>query len=160
MDFKLKEEHEMIRQSVRDFAEGVLAPKVAERDEQEYYDPEVFAKMAELGLTGIPLNPQRGLGFFCLFRLSEGGERRRGGGPPPPSCFFSSSGLGCGWPRRKGGGKERNKNFIFSPKRFQNRQHLKLTPFPLWGVKIDREGERGEEKKNFFLLVEGSKRSI
>jgi hypothetical protein len=28
MDFKLSEEHEMIRQSVRDFAEGVLAPKV------------------------------------------------------------------------------------------------------------------------------------
>ena len=35
MDFKLKEEHEMIRHSVRAFAEGVLAPKVAEPDEQE-----------------------------------------------------------------------------------------------------------------------------
>ena len=60
MDFKLAEEHEMIRNSVRDFAENVLGPKVADRDEKEYYDREVFLQMAKLGLTGIPFEPQYG----------------------------------------------------------------------------------------------------
>ncbi|HBI71802.1 MAG TPA: acyl-CoA dehydrogenase, partial [Lachnospiraceae bacterium] len=54
MDFKLSEEHEMIRQSVRNFAEGVLAPGVVDRDEKEYFDRNTFDQMGQLGLTGIP----------------------------------------------------------------------------------------------------------
>ncbi|WP_338471065.1 acyl-CoA dehydrogenase [Niallia sp. XMNu-256] len=54
MNFKLSDEHEMIRQMVRDFAQNEVAPTAAERDEEESYDPTIFAKMAELGLTGIP----------------------------------------------------------------------------------------------------------
>lgn len=54
MKFKLSEEHEMIRKMVRDFAEKEVAPSAAERDEEERFDREIFDKMAELGLTGIP----------------------------------------------------------------------------------------------------------
>ena len=54
MMFKLSEEHEMIRKMVRDFAENEVAPTAAERDEEERFDREIFEKMAELGLTGIP----------------------------------------------------------------------------------------------------------
>ncbi|HWO76985.1 MAG TPA: acyl-CoA dehydrogenase [Bacillus sp. (in: firmicutes)] len=54
MNFKLSEEHEMIRKMVRDFAENEVAPTAAERDEEERFDREIFDKMAELGLTGIP----------------------------------------------------------------------------------------------------------
>lgn len=54
MDFRLSEEHEMIRKMVRDFAEKEVAPSAAERDEEERFDREIFDKMAELGLTGIP----------------------------------------------------------------------------------------------------------
>ncbi|MFB1082062.1 acyl-CoA dehydrogenase [Jeotgalibacillus sp. JSM ZJ347] len=54
MNFKLTEEHEMIRKMVRDFAEKDVAPTAAERDEEERFDREIFDKMAELGLTGIP----------------------------------------------------------------------------------------------------------
>ncbi|NLV16397.1 MAG: acyl-CoA dehydrogenase [Syntrophomonadaceae bacterium] len=60
MEFKLCEEHEMLRQSVRDFAEGVLATGVADRDEKEYFDRTVFEKMGELGLTGIPFEEEWG----------------------------------------------------------------------------------------------------
>ncbi|MGR6836843.1 acyl-CoA dehydrogenase [Syntrophomonas erecta] len=60
MDFRLSEEHEMLRQSVRDFAEGVLAPKVADRDENEYFDREVYDQMGQLGLTGIPFEEEWG----------------------------------------------------------------------------------------------------
>ncbi|KAB2333164.1 acyl-CoA dehydrogenase [Cytobacillus depressus] len=54
MNFQLSEEHEMIRKMVRDFAKNEVAPTAAERDEEERFDREIFDKMAELGLTGIP----------------------------------------------------------------------------------------------------------
>jgi len=54
MNFRLSEEHEMIRKMVRDFAENEVAPTAAERDEEERFDMDIFVKMAELGLTGIP----------------------------------------------------------------------------------------------------------
>lgn len=54
MQFKLTEEHEMIRKMVRDFAQKEVAPTAAERDEEERFDRVIFDKMAELGLTGIP----------------------------------------------------------------------------------------------------------
>ncbi|REB05924.1 acyl-CoA dehydrogenase [Sporosarcina sp. BI001-red] len=54
MNFTLSEEHEMIRKMVRDFAEKDVAPTAAERDEEERFDMDIFKKMAELGLTGIP----------------------------------------------------------------------------------------------------------
>lgn len=54
MNFLLSEEHEMIRKMVRDFAKNEVAPTAAERDEEERFDREIFDKMGELGLTGIP----------------------------------------------------------------------------------------------------------
>ncbi|MEK4924654.1 acyl-CoA dehydrogenase [Cytobacillus sp. FSL R5-0569] len=54
MNFQLSEEHEMIRKMVRDFAENEVAPTAASRDEEERFDRNIFNKMAELGLTGIP----------------------------------------------------------------------------------------------------------
>jgi butyryl-CoA dehydrogenase len=54
MKFTLSEEHEMIRKMVRDFARNEVAPTAAERDEEERFDMDIFKKMAELGLTGIP----------------------------------------------------------------------------------------------------------
>jgi butyryl-CoA dehydrogenase len=54
MNFKLSEEHEMIRKMVRDFAKNEVAPTAAERDEEERFDRVIFDQMAELGLTGIP----------------------------------------------------------------------------------------------------------
>ncbi|VEF46436.1 acyl-CoA dehydrogenase [Bacillus freudenreichii] len=54
MDFKLSEEHEMIRKMVRDFAKKEVEPTAAERDEEERFDMDIFQKMAGLGLTGIP----------------------------------------------------------------------------------------------------------
>src|SRR5699024_4868002 len=54
MNFQLTDEQEMLRKMVRDFAENDVEPTAAERDEEERFDREIFDKMAELGLTGIP----------------------------------------------------------------------------------------------------------
>lgn len=60
MEFSYSSDQEMLRQSVRDFAENVLGPGVVERDEKEYYDPFTFKAMADLGLTGIPFEEKWG----------------------------------------------------------------------------------------------------
>ncbi|HEY9577029.1 MAG TPA: acyl-CoA dehydrogenase [Pseudobacillus sp.] len=60
MNFQLTEEHEMIRKMVRDFAKNEVEPTAAERDEEERFDMDIFRKMAELGLTGIPWTEEYG----------------------------------------------------------------------------------------------------
>ena len=54
MNFSLTDEHKMIRETVRSFAEAEVAPSAAERDETERFDRELmFDKVAELGLAGV-----------------------------------------------------------------------------------------------------------
>ncbi|WP_223701015.1 acyl-CoA dehydrogenase [Sutcliffiella deserti] len=60
MNFLLSEEHEMIRKMVRDFAKNEVEPTAAERDEEERFDMDIFRKMADLGLTGIPFPEEYG----------------------------------------------------------------------------------------------------
>ncbi|WP_078556188.1 acyl-CoA dehydrogenase [Bacillus alkalicellulosilyticus] len=54
MNFQLTDEQEMIQKMVRDFAKKEVEPTAAQRDEEERFDRDIFTKMAELGLTGIP----------------------------------------------------------------------------------------------------------
>jgi len=54
MIFELTDEHKLMRQMVREFAEAEIAPGVAERDEEERFDRALmYDKLGELGLTGI-----------------------------------------------------------------------------------------------------------
>ncbi|MGM8364754.1 acyl-CoA dehydrogenase [Virgibacillus sp. W0181] len=54
MDFRLSEEHDMLRKMIRDFAKKEVEPTARERDEEERFDRKIYDQMAELGLTGIP----------------------------------------------------------------------------------------------------------
>jgi len=53
MDFKLTEEQEMVRETIRDFAENEIKPGVAERDEKAEFPTEIIQKLAELGFMGM-----------------------------------------------------------------------------------------------------------
>jgi alkylation response protein AidB-like acyl-CoA dehydrogenase len=54
MHFELTDEHKLMRQMVREFAESEIAPAVGERDEEERFDRALmYDKLGELGLTGI-----------------------------------------------------------------------------------------------------------
>ena len=53
MHFELTDEQEQIRQSVREFAEGEIAPHVMEWDETQHFPVELLPKLAELGLMGV-----------------------------------------------------------------------------------------------------------
>jgi len=53
MDFSLSEEHLMIQQAARDFAQNELLPGVIERDETQTFPKEQMKKLGELGFLGM-----------------------------------------------------------------------------------------------------------
>lgn len=62
MDFKLTEEHIMIRDAARDFAKSELWPGVIERDEKQIFPAAQVKKMGELGFLGMMASPEYGGG--------------------------------------------------------------------------------------------------
>ncbi|MDG2164444.1 MAG: acyl-CoA dehydrogenase [Flavobacteriales bacterium] len=62
MNFELSEEHKMIRDAARDFAQTELLPGVIERDENQSFPHEQIKKMGELGFMGMMVSPEYGGG--------------------------------------------------------------------------------------------------
>jgi alkylation response protein AidB-like acyl-CoA dehydrogenase len=60
MHFELTEEHLMIRQAARDFAQTELKPGVIERDEHQKFPAEQIKKLGELGFLGMMVSPEYG----------------------------------------------------------------------------------------------------
>src|SRR5687767_3992990 len=62
MDFDLSDDHELIRRTVREFAEGEIAPVAEELDREKRFPYEIVAQLGELGLMGIPFPEEYGGG--------------------------------------------------------------------------------------------------
>jgi short-chain 2-methylacyl-CoA dehydrogenase len=60
MDFDLSPDHQLIRRTVRDFAEGEIAPVAEELDRTKSFPYEIVAKLGALGLMGIPFPAEHG----------------------------------------------------------------------------------------------------
>jgi alkylation response protein AidB-like acyl-CoA dehydrogenase len=60
MNFELDDEQELLRRTVREFAETRVAPVAEELDREERFPYELVAEMAELGLMGIPIPEEHG----------------------------------------------------------------------------------------------------
>ena len=60
MDFELTEEQNMIRETVRDFAEREIKPLAKELDEKSQFSIELTKRMGELGLFGMYVEPEYG----------------------------------------------------------------------------------------------------
>lgn len=111
MFFKLSEEHEMLRKTVRDFAKKEVEPTAAERDEQERFDMDLFKKMAGLGLTGIPWDEEYGgIGSDYLSYVIAVEELSR-------VCASTGVTLSAhtslaGWPLYKFGSEEQKQKFL------------------------------------------------
>ena len=60
MEFSLSMEQEILRNSVRQFAEQEIKPVARELDEREEFSYETMKKMAELGLFGVFVSEQYG----------------------------------------------------------------------------------------------------
>ena len=53
MDFTFTDEQKHLRKSVREFAEGEIAPHVMEWDESSHFPAEILPHLAEMGLMGV-----------------------------------------------------------------------------------------------------------
>ncbi len=62
MNFELSEEHKMIRDAAKDFAQTELLPGVIERDEAQEFPTEQIKKLGELGFLGMMVDPKYGGG--------------------------------------------------------------------------------------------------
>ena len=60
MDFDLSDEQRLLRETVRDFALAEVAPVAGELDRTKSFPYEIVARMAELGLMGIPYPEEYG----------------------------------------------------------------------------------------------------
>jgi len=79
MDFDLTEEHEMIRDMCRNFTTEVIAPRAEELERTGEFPYDIIAKMAELGMMGIPISDEYGgsggdwVGMhLCIEEISRG----------------------------------------------------------------------------------------
>ncbi len=111
MNFTLTEMQEMTRQMVRDFAEKELKPGVAERDEKEIFNRDLFDKMGQLGLTGIPWPEEYGGGgcdFLSYIIAVEELSRVEASAGTTMSAHISLA----GWPVYKYGSEEQKKKFL------------------------------------------------
>ncbi|MBW1870243.1 MAG: acyl-CoA dehydrogenase family protein [Deltaproteobacteria bacterium] len=79
MDFDLTEEHAMIRDMCRDFTTEVIAPRAEELERTGEFPYDIIAKMAELGMMGIPISDEYGgsggdwVGMhLCIEEISRG----------------------------------------------------------------------------------------
>ncbi|MFZ0879541.1 MAG: acyl-CoA dehydrogenase [Candidatus Acidiferrales bacterium] len=66
VDFSLTDEQQQLRKTVREFAEGEVAPHVMEWDEASHFPAEIIPKLGEMGLLGV-IFPEKyggaGLGY-------------------------------------------------------------------------------------------------
>ena len=53
LEFSLSEEQQQLRRTVREFAEGEIAPHVMEWDEASQFPSEIIPKLAEMGFLGV-----------------------------------------------------------------------------------------------------------
>jgi butyryl-CoA dehydrogenase len=60
MDFQMTEEHKMLRQMVRNFAEKEIAPRAEEIDATDQFPADLFKRMGELGIFGLPFDEKYG----------------------------------------------------------------------------------------------------
>ena len=60
MDFRPTEEQELLRRTVREFAEAEIRPHVMEWDESQHFPMELLPKLADLGLMGIQFGEEYG----------------------------------------------------------------------------------------------------
>ena len=60
MDFRLNDEQELLRDTIREFTESEIAPIAAELDEQEKFPEEMIPMLGEIGVMGIPVEEDFG----------------------------------------------------------------------------------------------------
>ena len=111
MNFVLGAEQEEIRKMVREFAAKEVAPTAAERDEKELFPRDIFDKMGELGILGLPYPEEYGGAGSDFLSYAIAVEEI--------SRVCGSTGIGlsvhvslCSWPIFKYGTEEQKQTYL------------------------------------------------
>ncbi len=105
VDFSLTEEQELIRDTVRRFAEERIGPGEAERDREHRYPGEIIAELGELGLLGMMVPEEYGgAGVDALTYLVAVEELSRIS--PSVGVTMSVTNSVCCWPISRFGSDE------------------------------------------------------
>ena len=111
MDFTFTEEQKQLRKSVREFAEGEIAPHVQEWDESQHFPAEILPKLAEMGLMGV-IFPEEyggaGLGYIEYATVIEELSRVDGS----VGLFVAAHNSLCSNHIYKFGSKEQKKKYL------------------------------------------------
>src|SRR6201999_2088843 len=119
MDFDLSDDHELIRRTVREFAEGEIAPVAEALDREKRFPYEIVRQLGDLNLMGIPFPERYGgaggdtlayaLAVEELTRVDSRGPSRISAHPslaPQPIYLFGSEEQKQEWlPELTGGRK-------------------------------------------------------
>src|SRR5919206_841015 len=60
IDFELTDEQKLVKETAREFADGVIAPRARENDRHERFDTELVEKLAEMGFLGPIISEEYG----------------------------------------------------------------------------------------------------
>ncbi|MFJ8063028.1 acyl-CoA dehydrogenase family protein [Psychrobacillus sp. NPDC096426] len=60
MNFDLTQEQQMIRKTIHEFADEVVAPGAMERDKTKEFPKEIFKQLADMGMMGLPFAEEYG----------------------------------------------------------------------------------------------------
>lgn len=60
MDFELTPEQQLIKKTLREFADEVIVPQARENDRQERFPVDIIKQLGEMGFTGAPLPTEYG----------------------------------------------------------------------------------------------------
>ena len=60
MDFDLSPEHSLLRETIRDFMQNEVAPKVDEHERERRFPTEIVTRLGEMGWLGIPIPEDEG----------------------------------------------------------------------------------------------------
>ncbi|WP_019415852.1 acyl-CoA dehydrogenase [Paenisporosarcina sp. TG20] len=60
MNFDLTQEHQMIRKTMREFSDKVVAPGAIDRDRTKAFPKEIFKQVADMGMMGLPFSEEYG----------------------------------------------------------------------------------------------------
>jgi butyryl-CoA dehydrogenase len=111
VDFSLTESQKMLKVMVREFADKELEPIAAEIDEQARFPGEQFARMGQIGLTGLAFPEKYGGGDGGKIEEIIVDEELSRVSAAVATILFASSGL-AGWPIFTYSNEEQRQRFI------------------------------------------------
>ena len=60
MDFDLTQEQQMIKKTIKEFADKVVAPGAIDRDRSKAFPTEIFKQLSDMGMMGLPFDEKYG----------------------------------------------------------------------------------------------------